>query len=126
MFLFAVFSVAALLLAAIGIYGVMAYVVARRTAEIGIRIALGARTEDVLALVFRQGGRLVLLGVGAGLVGAAVLTRFIAALLFGVSAHDPLTFLATPALLSLVAAIACLLPARRAARVDPVIALRAE
>ncbi len=124
--LFGVFAGAALLLAALGIYGVMAYSVTQRTGAIGIRMALGARRFDVLKLVFRQGGRLVGIGLAAGLLGALVLTRFIASMLFGVSAHDPWTFAAIGVLLAAVAAIACFLPARRAARVDPMVALRME
>jgi putative ABC transport system permease protein len=126
MLLFAVFSATALLLAAIGIYGVMAYSVRQRTGEIGVRIALGARSGDVLGLVFRQGGRLLALGLAAGVAGALLLTRFLSTLLFGVSAHDPLTFVAIALLLSLTAALACLLPARRASTIDPMTALRSE
>jgi putative ABC transport system permease protein len=126
MWLFAVFSVVALLLASVGIYGVMAYAVARRTSEIGIRMALGAHAGDVLRLVFAQGGRLILLGVAAGVVASLLLTRFVQSMLFGVSAHDPLTFAAIIAGLSLVATLACWLPARRAAAVDPMTALRSE
>ena len=118
------FSAAALLLAALGIYGVMAYAVAQRTRDIGIRIALGARTADVLSLVLRQGGLLVALGLGAGVVGALLLTGLISSQLFGVSAHDPATFAGIAGLLSLVAALACWLPARRACRIDPMAALR--
>jgi predicted permease len=126
MLLFAIFSVAALLLAAVGIYGVMAYSVSRRTRELGIRMALGAQAGDVLRLVSREGGRLVGLGLAVGLAGALALTRFLASMLFGVSSHDPLTFVAIAGLLSVVAAVACLLPARRATRVDPMTALRAD
>jgi putative ABC transport system permease protein len=126
MFLFAVFSGVALLLAAIGIYGVMAYSVTQRTNEIGIRMALGAQRGDVLRLVLVQGGRLIVLGLAVGLVGAALLTRFIASMLFGISAHDPLTFAAIALLIAGVAGLACLIPAARATKVDPIIALRAE
>jgi len=126
MFLFAVFSGVALLLAAIGIYGVMAYSVTQRTGEIGIRMALGAQQADVLRLIFVQGGRLVALGLGAGLVGALLLTRFISSMLFGVSARDPFTFVAIAALLAAIAGLACFIPARRATKVDPLTALRAE
>jgi putative ABC transport system permease protein len=124
MVLVAVFSAAALLLAAIGIYGLMAYAVAQRTAEIGIRMALGAPPGDVIRLVMRQSARLVALGLAAGLAGALILTRFIASLLFGIGPHDPATFAAIVILLSLAAALAGFLPARRATRVDPIIALR--
>jgi putative ABC transport system permease protein len=121
--LFAVFGIAALLLAAIGIYGVMAYTVTQRTQEIGIRMALGAQRSDVLGLVVRQGMTLAAIGVVAGLAGAFSLTRVMASLLFNVRPDDPTTYLAISFLVIVVAFLACYLPARRAAKLDPVIAL---
>ncbi len=121
--LFTVFACAALLLSAVGIYGVMAYSVTQRTQEIGIRMALGAQKSDVLRLVVRQGMILAALGVVAGLVGAFGLTRVMASLLFSVRPDDPATYLAISLLLIAVAFIACYLPARRAAKLDPMVAL---
>ena len=116
----------ALALGIIGIYGVMSYTVSQRQREIGIRLALGAQGEDVLQMVLRQGTRLALVGVAIGIGAALGLTRLMTNLLFGVTAHDPLTFLAVAALLILVALLACYIPARRATLVDPIVALRHE
>jgi len=110
----------------VGIYGVIAYSVQQRRRELGIRIALGASWSQVVAMVMRQGMALTLLGAGVGLACAGLLTRVLRGQLFGVSATDPLTFLAVPLLLIVVAAVACLVPARRAISVDPASALRAE
>lgn len=125
-YLIAVFAGVALLLAALGIYGVMSHSVSQRTNEIGIRLALGAQASDVLKLVLRQGLLLALGGVAVGLLGALALTRLLSKLLFGVSATDPLTFASVPLLLLAVALVACWHPARRAARVNPLIALKNE
>jgi putative ABC transport system permease protein len=124
--LLGIFAAAALVIAAIGIYGVLAYSVAQRTRELGVRIALGAQPGDVVRLVLREGMAVCLAGVGAGLAGALLLSRVLAALVFGVSLHDPSTFLLATSALALVALAACLIPARRAARVDPMVALRYE
>jgi predicted permease len=124
--LLGMFAVLAILLSAIGIYGVVSYLVGRRTHEIGIRMALGARRGDVLQMVLRQGGRMVFLGTAMGTLAALALTQLMTKMLFGVSAHDPMTFLGVALLLMFVALSACLIPARRATRVDPMVALRYE
>jgi len=120
------FGLLAALLAVIGLYGVMSYMVARRTNEIGIRMALGADAADVLKLVLKNGVALTLIGVALGVSGAFALTRVIAALLFGVEPTDPVTFVAVSATMVMVALIACYIPARRATKVDPLVALRYE
>ena len=124
--LLGLFALLAMILAATGIYGVMSYSVAQRTQEIGVRMALGARPLDVLKLVVRQGMMLVLIGVIVGLAGALALTRVMSSLLFGVTERDPITFVAVAALLIVVAFISCFVPAHRATRIDPLIALRCE
>ncbi|MFL5580763.1 MAG: ADOP family duplicated permease [Gemmatimonadaceae bacterium] len=126
LWLLGIFAGVALVLAAAGLYGVIAYLVAQRTREIGIRMALGAQTRDVVRLVVGQGARLAALGVAVGLAGAWALTRLLASMLYGVSARDPLTFALVPAVLATVALLATWLPARRAARVDPLLAIRSE
>jgi putative ABC transport system permease protein len=126
MLLLLLFAAIALLLSALGIYGVMAYTTTQRRHEIGIRLALGARGADVLRLVVGQGMRLVLIGLAAGLFGAWVLSRALASQLFGITAQDPVTYVTVALLLGAVALAATWLPARRATRVDPMISLRAD
>jgi len=120
------FAVFALLLAAVGLYGVMSFLVTQSTHDIGILVALGARRENILRLVVKQGMQLTLIGIFAGLIGAAALTRVVAALLFNVSATDAVTFLTVPAVLAIVAFCAMVIPAWRASNVDPIVALRQE
>jgi putative ABC transport system permease protein len=120
------FALLALLLAALGIYGVMTYTTAQRTRELGIRLALGAQTGDVLKLVTLHGMKLAFIGVALGLLGSFALTRLMKSLLFGVGTTDPLTFSLVTLLLAVVSFAACYIPARRATRVDPLIALRGE
>jgi ABC-type antimicrobial peptide transport system permease subunit len=120
------FAAFALLLAAVGIYGVLAYLVTQSTHDIGVRVALGAQPGNILGLVVRQGMGLAAIGILAGLAGAAALTRVMASLLFGVSATDATTFGSVAGLLAVVALAATVIPARRATRVDPMVALREE
>ena len=120
------FALTALLLAGIGIYGVLSYLVSERTHEIGIRIALGAEKTNILQMVLRQGLGLTLAGTAVGLVGALIVTHLMTGLLYGVRPTDPLTFLGVAVLLIGVALLGCYIPARRAMRVDPLVALRHE
>ena len=120
------FAAFAMLLAAVGIYGVMSHLVAQSTHDIGVRVALGAQTGNILGMVVRQGMELAAIGIAIGLAGAALLTRVMASLLFGISATDALTFGAVAALLAVVAFFATAIPARRATTVDPMVALRDE
>jgi len=124
--LLTLFAGIALLLSAIGIYGVMAYTTTQRRHEIGIRMALGAGSSEVLGLVVGQGMRLVLIGLGLGLTGAWLLSRVLTSQLYGVTSRDPVTYVGVAALLGIVALAATYLPARRALQVDPMISLRSE
>src|SRR5213083_3428282 len=126
MVLLAIAAGVSLMLGVIGIYGVMSYIVSQRTAEIGVRLALGAEPRSVAAMILRQGGAVAVAGAVVGLVAAFAGSRLIASLLFGISPHDPAVFAATTVLLLIVAALACWLPARSAARLSPVEALRAD
>jgi ABC-type antimicrobial peptide transport system permease subunit len=126
MWLLGIFAGVALLLASIGIYGAVAYTVEQRTGEIGVRMALGAQTRDVLRLVVNQGMMPVVVGLGIGVVATFALSRLIAAQLYQVSSHDPVLLAGATFLLAATALLACLLPARRATRVDPIQALRTE
>jgi len=126
MVLLSVFANLALALACVGIYGVISYAVGQRTREIGLRMALGAQRGDVMRMVIGDGAKMALAGLGVGMAGAFGLTRLMEKELFGISAHDPLTFGAVALVLILVALVACYIPARRAVRVDPAVALRCE
>jgi len=124
--LIATFAGVALLIAVIGIYGVLSYSVSQRTREIGVRMAMGAREGKVISLILRQGMTVGLAGIGIGLVAAYAFSRVLASLVFGIQVRDPLTFAAAAAVPAIAALLACYVPARRASRVDPIVALREE
>lgn len=124
--LLTLFAALALLIAVIGIYAVLAYSVTQRTREIGLRIALGAQPSSVLRLVVREGMKVGLVGVGSGLLGALAISRAMSSLVYGVPVRDPLTFISVAIALTVTALVACFIPARRAAKVDPMVALRYE
>jgi putative ABC transport system permease protein len=126
MILMALFAGLALIMASVGIYGVVSYVTSQRTHEMGIRMALGAERKTVMMMVVGQGLKLALMGVAVGIVGALVLSRFLTSLLYGVKPTDPLTFTAVSLVLIAVALLACYIPARRASKIDPMVALRYE
>jgi putative ABC transport system permease protein len=124
--LLATFAVVALVLAAVGIYGVISYAVSRRTHEIGVRVALGASPATVVRLVIAQGMRVVAVGVAIGVAGSLVASRLMTKLVYGVSVTDPLTYVGVAALLAAVALVASYIPAHRATRIDPLVAMRAD
>jgi ABC-type antimicrobial peptide transport system permease subunit len=126
MLLLGVFAGVALVLATIGIYGVVAYLVSQNTREIGIRVALGATQRDILSMIVRHGMTLAFSGVAIGLTGAFLLTRLLRSLLFGVAVTDPVTFVGISVLLAFIALLASYIPARRAAQIDPMVSLRCE
>jgi putative ABC transport system permease protein len=126
LWLLGIFAGVALVLSAAGLYGVISYLVAQRTREIGVRIALGAQTKDVVGLVMRQGARLTVVGIALGLLGALFFTRVLESLIYGISSRDPLTFIAIAVLLAAVTLLATWIPAERAAHIDPLLAIRKE